>query len=54
MGAAATCCALLHSEESSFQTESLTLIQTVETAPPKPRLWPKVYYIRSDKHYHRE
>ncbi len=32
----------------------LTFIQKGETAPPKSRLWPKIYYIRSDKNCHRE
>ena len=31
-----------------------TFTQNWKTAPPISRLWPKVYYIRSDKNYHRE
>ena len=30
------------------------LLPRGETAPPKSRLWPEKYYIRSDKNYHRE
>ena len=48
--------AVCHSEEETVSVEVrvFLLLPRGETAPPKSRLWTEIYYIRSDKNYHRE